>query len=378
MSIVGEIREYWRFKKKTPASDKEIIFYAEHEGYFPYFEGVINELVNKYGKTVSYITSDINDPILGEPAPGIRTFYINKLLALFMAFVECRVFIMTLTDLNQFHLKRSSNPVHYIYMFHALVSTHMMYRYGAFDHYDSILCVGPHQLKEIRKFEEMNNLPPRKLIEAGYYRLERIYKAYKAYSSLKNSSCSEKTILIAPSWGKDNVLESCGERLVKLLLGAGHNVIIRPHPETVRRSPQLIKNFKKLFDDNSRFTLELSVRTDDSLLEADVLICDCSGVALEYALGTERPVIFLDVPVKIKNQRYKELGMEPLELTLRSKIGVLVSPEKLEEIPRVISVLIAEREKYRLRLQELRDKYVYNFGSSSEVGARFILELLGD
>ena len=75
-----------------------------------------------------------------------------------------------------------------MYLFHALVSTHMMYRYGAFDHYDSILCVGPHQVAEIRKHEEINKLSPKRLIEAGYYRLERIYQSYQKYLQNKSSS----------------------------------------------------------------------------------------------------------------------------------------------------------------------------------------------
>ncbi len=50
--------------------------------------------------------------------------------------------------------------------------------------------------------------------------------------------------------------------------------------------------------------------TDDSLLRADVLICDISGIALEYVFGTERPVLFLDVPLKIHNPRFKELEKE--------------------------------------------------------------------
>ena len=41
--------------------------------------------------------------------------------------------------------------------------------------------------------------------------------------------------------------------------------------------------------------METSVATNDSLIESDLLICDCSGVALEYALGTERPVLYVDV-----------------------------------------------------------------------------------
>jgi len=372
MRLLKEIADFHRFFWRTPKAEKEIVFYAEHGGYYPYFEGLIEKLISGFGRSLCYVTSDPDDSILQETRSGLRTFYLNKLLALFMAHVNCGAFVMTLTDLNQFHLKRSLNPVHYVYVFHALVSTHMIYRYGAFDHYDSILCCGPHQAEEIRRHEKLNGLQAKALVEAGYYRLERIYTAYQRHSSEKSPAFGKGTVLIAPSWGVANVLESCGERLVELLLKAGYAVIVRPHPETVRRSPDLIAVFATKFGNDPGFTLEMSVAGDSSLIRADVLISDYSGVALEYAFGTERPVLFLDVPIKIHNQKYKELSIEPLELSLRSEIGVVVSPKELESVPQMISYLILNRVAYKEKLAELRKTYLYAFGHSSEVGAEYI------
>ena len=370
-----EIADFRRFFWRTPEEEKAIVFYTEHGDYYPYFEGLIERLIGEHNRTLCYVTSDAGDPILRRSESRIKTFYLNKLLPFFMAHVSCSVFVMTLTDLNQFQLKRSLNPVHYVYVFHSLVSTHMIYRYGAFDHYDSMLCCGPHQVMEIRRHEELNGLPPKKLVEAGYYPLERIYEAYWKYSSDKSPSGGKKTMLIAPSWGAANILESCGERLVELLLEAGYEVIVRPHPETVRRSPDLVDSFASKFGDTPSFTIEMSVATQDSLLKADVLICDWSGVALEYAFGTERPVLFLDVPAKIQNQRVKELDIEPLEVSIRSKIGVIVPLEKLDTVPKVISTLMADSAVFKERIAELRQQYVYGFGHSSDIGAQFIMAL---
>lgn len=373
--LLEEIADFYRFFWRTPKAEKAIVFYAEHEGYYPYFEGIIEKLISEYNRALCYVTSDSNDPILRKSNVSIRAFYLNKLLPFFMVFVNCRVFVMTLTDLNQFHLRRSLFPVHYIYVFHSLVSTHMAYRQGAFDHYDSILCCGSHQIGEIRQYEGLNKLPPKRLREAGYYRLERIYNAYQRY---KPSLVTKGTILIAPSWGVANILESCGKQLIALLLGAGYSVIARPHPETIRRSHSMLTLLASEFNYNPHFTLEMSVATDDSLLQADVLICDCSGIALEYAFGTERPVLFLDVPLKVQNQRFRELGIEPLELALRTEIGVVVSPRKLDTIPRVISELVATRSVYQKRIAELRERYVYAFGHSTDIGAQYIVGKVGE
>jgi len=367
-----EIKEIYRFLKKTPSNSKDIVFYSEHDGYYPNFEGVINYLTKDKDLQISYITSSAKDPILNTDNKNINPFYINKLFSLFMRLVDSKVFVMTLADLDQAYVKRSLNSVHYVYIFHALVSTHMMYRYGALDHYDSILCVGPHQIREIRKQEELYDLKPKKLVEAGYYRLERIYEAYKN----RQQENSKKTILIAPSWGKDNILESCGLELIAALLKNDYKVIVRPHPESIKTAPDLIKKIEREFSSDDDFRIEKSIASDESMLEADVLICDCSGISLEYAFGTERPVLFIDVPVKIKNDKFRELEIEPLELQLRPKIGKLISVDKVPEVSKYVQELIESKDEYGNKLIELRSKLFYNFGNSSEVSGDYIVGLL--
>jgi YidC/Oxa1 family membrane protein insertase len=373
--MLQEIAHYRRFKRLS-TQDRSIVFYAEHSGYYPYFEGIIEKLTDEYNRTLCYITSDSHDPILTNSDPRIKTFYLNKLLPFFMAFVDCRVFVMTLTDLDNFHLKRSANPVHYVFVPHGLLSTHMVVHGNAYDHYDCIFCTGPHRIKEIRRREQLNNLPPKTLIEAGYYRLERIHQDYQDYIHRKPSQVDRETILIAPSWGAANILESCGEELVGLLLQEGYQVIVRPHPETVRRNPRLIKQLEDRFGKKPNFTLEKSVVTIDSLLQADVLITDWSGISLEYAFGTERPVLFLDVPTKVHNPRYMEIGIEPLEMSIRSEIGIIVSPGNLDLVPLKIHELLEKSLLYKKHLVDLRNQHIYNFGKSSEIGARYIMNVV--
>jgi len=102
--LFKEIVDLYNFFFRTSKVEKTIVFYSEHEGYYPYFEGLIKKLI-EHGQTLCYITSDPNDPILQNPESRIKTFYLNRLLPYFMTIVNCKVFVMTLTDLNQFHLK---------------------------------------------------------------------------------------------------------------------------------------------------------------------------------------------------------------------------------------------------------------------------------
>ena len=54
-----------------------------------------------------------------------------------------------------------------------------------------------------------------------------------------------RIILIAPSWQKDNILESCLEETLKPLLATGYRIVVRPHPEFVKRFPAKIRAIRK-------------------------------------------------------------------------------------------------------------------------------------
>jgi len=277
--------------------------------------------------------------------------------------------------LRSFHVTKSIYPVRYIYIFHSMISTHMGYRNGAFDFYNDVFCVGPYQKEEIEKREHMEDLPKKKLMEIGYSRLDSIYKLAHERPPKKNDI---STVIIAPSWGVENILELCGFTLIKSLLNENLRVIVRPHPETIHQNPKLLSSIRNKFSDNHNFFIEDNIMTHDSLIDADVLISDWSGVALEYAFGLERPVLFIDTPRKINNKDYSKLEIDPLEVTARPIIGEIISPNKIEEAGFRVKELIEKSSHYEKNIQMLRGKSVYNFGRSSAVGAKILLDISQD
>jgi len=76
--LLREIKDFYRFFWKTSKAEKKILFYAEHDGYYSYYEGLINKLVNDYKQTLCYVTSGPNDPILQKSDPKIKSFYIHR------------------------------------------------------------------------------------------------------------------------------------------------------------------------------------------------------------------------------------------------------------------------------------------------------------
>ena len=351
---------------------RRVVFYSEGKTYWPHLEGVLHELLSMVDFPVCYVSSNSNDPGLALKHPLLKQFKIDEGWIRNWLFenLDTQVMIMTMPDLHQYQVKRSKHKVHYVYIHHSLVSSHMVYRKGAFDHYDSIFCAGPHHVAEIRALEKTYGLPPKHLVEHGYGRLDSIIKNRKEISKTQ-----QRHVLIAPSWGDNAVIETVGEQLIAVLLKEDYLVTLRPHPQTLKLAKDKIAMIKQKFSQHPNFKLEVDVSGQESLLNSDVMISDWSGAAMDYALGLEKPVVFIDVPRKVNNPEYQLLPIEPFEVSIREKIGAVVPMNDIENIKCYLDkVLTAADEKQTLA--ELREQYVYNTGNSAKVGATRIKELL--
>ena len=379
-SIFGkEWEELGKFNQ-LDLDERSIVFYSESSVIlYPYVEEIINEL-EKRDQKICYVTSSKNDPVLKNKE--IKTFYIGDGSARTKFFLElkARVLIMTMPDLDTYYIKRSKTfPVNYIYLFHSMNSTHMEFQKGAFDRFDTIFCVGQHQIQEIRATEQLYNLKQKKLVECGYGLLDKLLKSRPSHSQENFlSKNNKKKILIAPSWGKQNLLETVGIDLVKILLDAGYHVTVRPHPMTIKKSPKLIKQIKEKFEKNPDFLLDTNTSSFEQLFSSYALITDWSGIGHEYAFVCERPVIYVDVPKKARNKKYDKIGFVPLEISIRSKIGEIISIQNLGSIPERIEFLYGHITDFQSKIKKIRDDTVFNIGKSGEFAANEIIRIINE
>ena len=379
-SILGkEWEELGKFNQ-LDLDERSIVFYSESSVIlYPYVEEIINEL-EKRDQKICYVTSSKNDPVLKNKE--IKTFYIGDGSARTKFFLEskARVLIMTMPDLDTYYIKRSKTfPVNYIYLFHSMNSTHMEFQKGAFDRFDTIFCVGQHQIQEIRATEQLYNLKQKKLVECGYGLLDKLLKSRSSHSQENFlSKNNKKKILIAPSWGKQNLLETVGIDLVKILLDAGYHVTVRPHPMTIKKSPKLIKQIKEKFEKNPDFLLDTNTSSFEQLFSSYALITDWSGIGHEYAFVCERPVIYVDVPKKARNKKYDKIGFVPLEISIRSKIGEIISIQNLGSIPERIEFLYGHITDFQSKIKKIRDDTVFNIGKSGEAAANEIIRIINE
>jgi len=355
---------------QLPKNKKQVTFYSEGKNYWPDLEGLVLEVLNTTNLKVCYISSDIDDPGLSVKHENYQIFKTDEgvVRSWFFENIETDVFVMTMPDINKYQVKRSKNNVHYIYVQHSLVSLHMVYRKGAFDHYDTIFCAGPHHVQEIRAMEKRFNLKAKNLIKHGYPRLDTIVKK-RRNKVIPKETRNVLHVLIAPSWGENATIESgIGAKIVDSLISAGYKVTLRPHPQTIKFSKNKIDAILKKHKGNNMLVYESSISGNDSLYNSDIMVSDWSGAALDYAFGLGKPVWFVDVPRKINNHSYKELDIAPLEVGIREKIGQIIDIADLDKFPYIFDDSVHFDE-------ELINNHVYSIGKSAQVGVEAIKEL---
>jgi YidC/Oxa1 family membrane protein insertase len=230
---------------------------------------------------------------------------------------------------------------------------------------------------EVRRREELKGLPAKHLFDYGHPRLEEVAEQGRDWRA-PVSAAGRTTVLIAPTWGDDSIFNLCGQELMEVLLQAGFHVIMRPHYQSTRLTPEVIASLRDRFLDQEHFEYIDRMDETDSILRSDILISDWSAMAMEYAMGLEKPVLFIDVPRRIRNPDWRELGIEPLEAAIREQAGEVLDLSALDQAPAFIERLLAAPDRFRNQLRELREKSVFRFGHSIPDGAAEIARLANE
>ena len=375
MSFISGWRGWRRFKK-LPWEWRNIVFFSETGQDWHQFSGLISELNEKLQRKTCYITSDFADPGLSRQHENYRAIFIPEglFLTIFFQVNQSDLFVLTMMDLNNLQLKRSLQAVHYVYLFHSMGSTHMVDHENSFDHYDSLFCTGPHQVAEIRRREELKGLPAKHLFDYGHPRLEQVIEQGRAHRAQKQAG-DPVTVLIAPTWGDSSIFNTCGGKLIDILLQAGYRVIMRPHYHSTRLTPAVVAAVRDRFMGHERFEYIDRMGETDSIMRSDILVSDWSAMAMEYALGLEKPVLFIDVPRRIRNPNWQEIGLEPVESSIRDQLGEILATSSLEQAPAAIERLLAAPDHFRDRVRHYRENGVFRLGHSIPDGAAEIARL---
>ena len=337
------------------------VFYSEGSHHWPHIRNLILDLIKK-NKNIFFVTSEYNDVGLKNLKKIIPCYVVgySNIRNLFFKNIKCKNFFTSLPDLGLDQFKKSKKIQNYVYIFHSMISTHMGYRKKAFDNFDTIMCCGPHHLKEIRRNEKIENLKKKRLIKYGYKHLENFKK---------NKTSNQ--IIIAPSWGPNSIFEDHFDEIEAFVSHCkNRKIILRPHPETRKNkiTTNKIENLSKKYNNT---LVDYEIFNVNTLSRSFTLITDFSGVAFDFAFGFERPVIFLDLKKKINNPDYKKINIEPIEISIRKKIGIVLSKNKSKEISKTVDEIKEKNSLYKKRINNLKKKIFFKSKSTETFNIDF-------
>ena len=375
--IKKEKEDYKRFFK---IANKHLVFYSESNGFYKYYKGIIEYILNHTNIVIHYITSDYNDNIfnLEKDNKQIKAYYIEeKKLITMMMKMDADVVVMTMPDLENYHIKKSyiRKDIIYIYIPHGIDSINLTQRYKSVNAYDVFFASGKYQKEEAEATFKFFNLD-RKIYEYGYTLLDDMLDNYSKKPKKKTKN-KTKSILIAPSWQKDNICDLCLDELLnELTKNKNYVITLRPHPQEVRHKKEKFEALKDKYKDNKNIIIQTDFSNNSSILDADLLITDWSGICYEYAFTTKKPVLFIDTPMKVMNPNYKEIDVEPYNVWTRNVMGISINPNKLDKILDNVQYLLDNKNEYSKDIEKLFKDTIYNIGCSSEKGAKYIIECI--
>ena len=221
----------------------------------------------------------------------------------------------------------------------------------------------------------MYNLPEITLVPVGFGVIENLIEMYEKMEKVKRD---KKQILLAPSWQEDNILESCLDKMLEELLHKGNRVILRPHPEFVKRFPHKMEAIISKYEgaDGEDFIIETDFSSNRTIWESDLLITDWSGIAYEYSYATKKPSLFINTPMKILNPNYDKYSRPATDITWRDEVGVSIDTDKLDTVSRVVDELLSNPDKYKAQITEALKRNIFNLGESGKAGAKYIYNQL--
>ena len=373
-------REKQDYKRFLSVLNKHLVFYSEKSGFWKYYKDIVEQLLDRTNLKIHYVTNDPEDQIftLAEKQPRIVPYYIGprKIITLMMK-LDADLVVMTTPDLEKYQIKRSKmrKDVEYIYTPHDAMSVHMSFREGALDYFDTVLCAGPQQMEEIRATERVYGTPEKTLVPCGYCLMDDLVSGYES-SNLPQQP--RKRVLIAPSWQEDNILDSVIDELISTLLCDEYQLVVRPHPEYVKRywprMEALMTRWENQTGDGLVFETDFSDST--SIWRSDLMITDWSGIAYEYSYSTLRPTMFINTKIKAPNPNWEKIGITPLEISLRDKIGQSLNKDEINRAAELAKDMLKNPTRWSEQIKRVRTENIFNLGSCGKVAADYIISRL--
>ena len=359
----------------------KLVFFSEGRNYWPVFRPVCEELLTKRQDFV-YLTAGADDPGLAQLPQAL---YLGKMgSAIYtMNRLRARLCVMTTPQLDVMQLKRSAGVAHYCHIMHSPSDVHT-YEKFAFDHFDSVLCTSQYVLDNLRFLEGRRQtdymrkkglVRPKQLFQTGcpYYQNyfdENGRSVLPAKPHTANAANLGPCVLLASSWGERSFLNQI-ELILEELLSLSYRVIFRPHPQAWTSDAAVLEWVERQY--GPRIQIDRAVDNRPSMAEADVLICDISGIIYDFAFLYQKPVLAL-VQERVETMGYESADIDAPDaaFALLDDVGAVLSLDKdSAELGRVLPDVLCKEVS-----REIVDKHVFHFDCAGRIATEQIVQIM--
>jgi hypothetical protein len=358
-------------EEETVQKDDNIVIFSEGKNYWHTFKPIVEALIARQ-QFFSFYTMDIDDPCLTIENKFINNKFIGSGNMAFnkIGNLQANMLLATTPNIGTpgYPIPKSKKIKNMIHVFHAVDDLAYYYR-GSLDHYDSVMLVGEFETPIIRKLEKIRNLLAKKLYPAGLPYLDVM--AQQMTLSISKENRKVETVLIAPSWGVKGCLVAYGIGFVEKLAQAGYNIIIRPHPYSMKVEKKFIVGLQNKLAKLKNITWDFAIDGTKAMEASDIMISDTSAVRFDYALLYQKPVITLEMPIPdpeaFEIADLKECWMDKAV----NEIGSFVHKNEIENIVKITNELLSANQNYDL--SSFKNKTIYNWGHSGEKIADYLI-----
>jgi hypothetical protein len=322
----------------------KFVVYNEGNQYWNVFKPILDEFERR-GIAVRYLTSAENDPFFAQNYARISGEFIgvdNKAFAR-LNLLEADVCLMTTPGLDVYQLKRSKGVRHYAHILHD-VGDAVCYRLFGLDWFDSVLLSGEYQKADIRELERQRGIKAKELEVVGSAYLDVFQEKLAA---LPKEEKRPFTVLVSPSWGKGSLLNVFGERLLDPLIATGWRVIVRPHPQSKKSEPKMLKRLEERYKDAVEW--DYSPENLETLSKSDAMLSDFSSVIFDFAFLFDRPVIYADAFFNRAMYDAGDIEHELWRFEAVRSFGVELKEAELPRIKKIVEEAVADEKKSSAR-----------------------------
>ena len=356
--------------EKMDAKRIPFVIFTDSKRYWNLFRPIC-QIFEQKGQRLVYMTASPDDPALDEKFEYVKCEFIGEGNRAFarLNMLSADVLLSTTPGLDVYQWKRSKDVKYYIHIPHAVTDI-TSYRMFGIDYYDSILLTGEYMRHQVRELERIRSLPAKDLEVVGLPYMDELLKKKEAAGPAPDHPT---TVLLAPSWGESSIFNRYGEAVFQALLNTGYHVIVRPHPQSYVSEKELLEKLQKAFPDSDQLEWNSDNDNFEVLRRSDILISDFSGVAFDFSLVFDRPIIYADTSHDKGPYDAYWLDEEYWMFEALPKLGMQLTRENMGSIKELIDTCLSD-EKYSKGRQQAREESWAHIGESAERTVDYMLK----